>query len=81
MHWKIELFFYGLLLIAAILALQLRNLLAAVALTTVFSFLCALLFVLMGAVDVAFTEAVIGAGIVGLFFLAALRRTTRRSQD
>lgn len=81
MHWQIEIFLYLLLLASAILALQLRNLLAAAAATTAFSLLIAVLFVSMGAVDVAFTEAVVGAGIVGVFFLAALRRTSRRSED
>jgi uncharacterized MnhB-related membrane protein len=35
----------------------------------------------MGAVDVAFTEAAIGAGISTAFFLAAVFRTTRRTKD
>ena len=35
----------------------------------------------MGAVDVGFTEAAVGAGITGVFFLMAIVRTTRRSED
>jgi multicomponent Na+:H+ antiporter subunit B len=81
MHWKVELILYVLLLTTAVLALQVRNLLAAVTATTAFSFTAALLFVSMGAVDVGFTEAVVGAGVVGVFFVAALLRTTRKSFD
>ena len=81
MHWQVELFIYVLLLTTAIVALQVRNLLAAVTATTAFSFTAALLFASMGAVDVGFTEAVVGAGIVGVFFVAALLRSSRRSLD
>ena len=35
----------------------------------------------MGAVDVGFTEAAVGAGITGVFFLMAIVRTTRRTED
>jgi len=81
MQWKVELFLYILLLTTAVLALQLRNLLAAVTATSAFSFTAALLFASMGAVDVGFTEAVVGAGVVGVFFVTALFKTTRRSHD
>ena len=62
-------------------ALQVRNLLAAVVVTTAYSFTTALLFVSMGAVDVGFTEAVVGAGVVGVFYIVALFRTTRKTSD
>jgi energy-converting hydrogenase B subunit D len=35
----------------------------------------------MGAVDVAFTEATVGAGVSTILFIAAIFRTTRRSKD
>ena len=41
----------------------------------------ALLFAQMGAVDVAFVEASLGAGITGVFFVIALFLTRRRSED
>lgn len=81
MHPGLEFILYVLLLTTALLALQVRDLLAAVVATTAFSFTVALLFVSMGAVDVAFTEAVVGAGVVGVFFIVALFRTSRRSVD
>jgi len=35
----------------------------------------------MGAVDVAFTEATVGAGVSTVLFIAAILRTKRRSKD
>lgn len=81
MVWQIELLLYVLLLVTAVLSLELRNLLAAIVVTSAYSFTCAILFASMGAVDVGFTEAVVGAGIVGVFMVVALYRTSRRGED
>jgi uncharacterized MnhB-related membrane protein len=35
----------------------------------------------MNAVDVAFTEAAVGAGVTTVLFIAAIARTERRSSD
>jgi uncharacterized MnhB-related membrane protein len=35
----------------------------------------------MGAMDVSFTEAAVGAGVSTVFFTAAVFKTTRRSRD
>jgi multicomponent Na+:H+ antiporter subunit B len=43
--------------------------------------LVALLYSSLGAVDVGFNEAVLGAGVTGVFFLVAIYRTQRRSAD
>jgi energy-converting hydrogenase B subunit D len=81
MAWQIELILFVFLLAAAVLALELRDLLAAAITTSVFSFVIATLFVALGAVDVGFTEAVVGAGVVGVYFIAMVLRTTRRTRD
>lgn len=81
MIWEIELILYTFLVIAALLALEVRDLLAAAIITTVFSFVVAVLFVELGAVDVGFTEAVVGAGVVGVYFIAVIIRTTRKTED
>ena len=73
--------FFVLALVAAVIALQVKDLLAAAALLSVFSFLVAMLYVALGAVDVGFNEAVLGAGVTGVFFLVAVFHTTRRSGD
>lgn len=55
--------------------IRLRNLFAVVMLSSVFSLLSAGLFVALDAVDVAFTEAAVGAGITTVLFLGALALT------
>ncbi len=54
-----------------------RSLFAVVMLSGVFSLLTALLFVTMDAVDVAFTEAAVGAGISTVLLLGTLALTSR----
>lgn len=81
MHWLVEIVLYLFLIGSAIIALEVRNLLAAAITTSVFSFVIALLFVSLGAVDVGFTEAVVGAGIVGVYFIVMILKTTRRTGD
>lgn len=81
MNWLIELVLYVLLLVTALLALGVKNLLAAAVAVTSFSLIVAVLFISMGAVDVGFTEAVVGAGIVGIYFIAVIFKTTRKSRD
>jgi multicomponent Na+:H+ antiporter subunit B len=61
--------------VAAIAALQVRDLLAA------FSFVVALLYAALGAVDVGLNEAVLGAGVTGVLLVVALFHTRRRSGD
>ena len=63
------------LLVVGIVVGRLRNLFGAAMLTGIFSFLSAGLFTLMTAVDVAFTEAAVGAGISTVLFLATLALT------
>lgn len=81
MHPEVEIVFFIFLIITALLALNVRNLLIAVITLTVFSFVSALLYVAMGAVDVGFTEAVVGAGATGVLFVILIFKTVRRSSD
>ena len=81
MHWEIEIVLFLYLIAAAVISLAVRNLLAAVVTLNVFSFVSALLYVSMGAVDVGFTEAVVGGGVTGVLFVLLIFKTTRRSQD
>lgn len=76
MYWELELMLFLFLLVTAIIALEARDLLVAVVALTLFSFLMALLFTAMGAVDVGFTEAVVGAGITGILLIIAIYQTT-----
>jgi multicomponent Na+:H+ antiporter subunit B len=81
MHWELEIILYLVLIIAALISLTVKNLLTAVVVLSIFSFISALLYVSMGAVDVGFTEAVVGGGITGVLMVVLIFKTTRRSQD
>ncbi len=81
MIWEVELILYMFVIVAAIVALEVKDLLTAVVSLTIFSFTMALLFVAMGGIDVGFTEAVVGAGVTGILFIVALYQTTIRTND
>ncbi len=78
---SIDLMLLSLVVICAIAAINVKDLLAATMIFGVYSFLMCLLWATMGAVDVAFTEATIGAGISTILFIGAILHTTRRSKD
>lgn len=63
------------LAITAVAIVRMTNLFAIVMLFGIFSFLSAALFVVMDAVDVAFTEAAVGAGISTVLMLASIALT------
>jgi len=77
----LEVFLFPLLILLGLASLLVRDLLAAVFLLSGYSFFSALILAQMGAVDVSFTEASVGAGITGVFFLMLIVRTTRRPGD
>ncbi len=62
------------MLIAAIMAVALRNWLAAVAALSVVSLALSFLFALLRAPDVALAEAAVGAGLSGVLLALTLRR-------
>jgi len=68
-------------LICAIAAISVKDLLSAVIILGAYSFLMCLLWSGMGAVDVAFTEASVSAGIGTVLLIAAVSKTKRRSKD
>ena len=65
------------LVVTALAVVRTRSLFAVVMLSGVFGLLTALLFVTMDAVDVAFTEAAVGAGISTVLMLGTLALTSR----
>lgn len=64
-----------LILIAAVAAVMVPELISAAFLIGTFSFFCAILWAMLGAVDVSFTEAVVGAGVSTIFIFLALAQT------
>ena len=75
MEFPIEVVLFVFLLGMAIVVGRQRDLFSAAMLTGIFSLLSAALFTLMDAVDVAFTEAAVGAGISTFLILATLALT------
>jgi energy-converting hydrogenase B subunit D len=75
----VSLVFLALIVVSAIGALAARDLMAAVIIFGAFSFFSAIFYASLGAVDVAFTEAAVGAGITTLFFVTALYRAGERA--
>ncbi len=74
---SIDLILLSLLMILAIAAVVVKDLLSAVMILSAYSFLMALVWVEMNSVDVGFTEVAVGAGATTAFFIAALARTKR----
>ena len=70
-----------LLVLSAVIALQVKDLLAASMILGTYSLLICLLWAEMGAVDVAFTEAAVGAGISTVIMIATVFQTRRQSKD
>ncbi len=62
------------MLVSAISVLLLRNMIAALAATSVVSLALSVIFVLLRAPDVAMTEAAVGAGLSSLILALGLRR-------
>lgn len=68
------------LAVTAIGIVRLRNLFAVVMLSSIYSLVMALVFVTLDAVDVAFTEAAVGAGISTVLMLGTLALTASREK-
>ncbi len=81
MNTLLVLILFGLLLATAVVIARLTDLFAAAMLTGIFSLLSAGLFTLMDAVDVAFTEAAVGAGVSTILMLGTLSMTSRKEDQ
>ena len=81
MIWQIDLSVLSLVVLCAFATIMVKDLLSAAIIFGAYSFLMCLLWTEMGAVDVAFTEASVGAGVSTVFFVAAVFRTGRRTKD
>lgn len=75
----LSLLFLVLIVVSAVGALLARDLMASVVIFGAFSFFSAMFYAALGAVDVAFTEAAVGAAVTTLFFVTALYRTGERA--
>ena len=67
-----------LLVVTAAGAIMVKDLISSVFILGSYSFALALVWALLGAVDVAFVEAVVGAGLATVFFLLTLFGTSEK---
>jgi len=81
MPWQIDFLILTFVIIVGIGAITVKDLLSAAILFGAYSFMMCLLWSVMGAVDVAFTEASVGAGVSTVLFVATVFRTSRRTKD
>lgn len=81
MVWQLDLAILTLVVITAVGSIMVKDLLGAAILFGAYSFMMCTLWSIMGAVDVAFTEASVGAGVSTVLFVAAVLRTSRRTRD
>ncbi|MCE2517996.1 MAG: DUF4040 domain-containing protein [Alphaproteobacteria bacterium] len=73
-HVMINIFLVSLMVVIAVMVLRTRRLFAAIVMAGAYSLISAAMFVNLDAVDVAFTEAAVGAGISTILLLAAMAR-------
>jgi multicomponent Na+:H+ antiporter subunit B len=78
MIWQLDLSVLTLIVICAFATIMVKDLLSAAIIFGGYSFLMCLLWTEMGAVDVAFTEASVGAGVSTVLFFAAVHQTSRK---
>ncbi|MDA0762940.1 MAG: DUF4040 domain-containing protein [Proteobacteria bacterium] len=76
----INAFLVTLMLGIAMSLLRTRSVIFTVILTSAYSLIAALMFITLDAVDVAFTEAAVGAGISTILFLAAMAYLPREEE-
>jgi uncharacterized MnhB-related membrane protein len=79
--WQIDLILLVFVLICGVASIVVKDLLSSAIIFGTYSFFMCVLWTEMGAVDVAFTEASVGAGVSTIFFIAAILKTNRRSKD
>lgn len=73
----VELFLLAMLLAVGISMIRMRQLFAVAMMSGIYSFLSAAFFVALDAVDVAFTEAAVGAGISTVLILTGIALTAK----
>ena len=79
--WQFDILLLVLVVLFAVVALSIRNLMGAAVVFGAYSFMMCLIWAGMGAVDVAFTEAAVGAGVSAVFLIATVFNVKRGSSD
>ena len=76
----INAFLVTIMLSIAIALIRTRTVIFTVILTSAYSLVAALMFITLDAVDVAFTEAAVGAGLSTVLYIAAMRHLPKREK-
>lgn len=79
--WQFDILLLLMVIILAITALTVKDLVAAAVVLGAYSFIMCLIWTEMLAVDVAFTEAAVGAGISTVLVLGTALHIIRKSKD
>lgn len=79
--WQFDVLLLPMVIICALAALTIRDLVGAAIVSGAYSFLMCLLWTEMLAVDVAFTEAAVGAGVSTILLLATALHIKRKAKD
>lgn len=81
MIWSVDIVLLLFLVVCAAAAVLTKDILTATIILAAYSLIMAVVWTELNSVDVAFTEASVGAGITTVLFIAALSRTKRREED
>ncbi|HDQ07804.1 MAG TPA: DUF4040 domain-containing protein [Methanoculleus sp.] len=81
MIWILDFALLLFMILCAIAAITVKDLLHATIILAAYSLIMTVLWAELNAPDVAFTEATVGAGITTVLFIAAIARTRRSSSD
>ena len=79
--WQFDVLILVMVIICAIAALTIKDLVSCAVISGAYSFLLCLMWTEMLAVDVAFTEAAVGAGISTVLLIGTALHINRRSKD
>ncbi len=79
--WQFDILILPMVIICAVAALTLKDLVSCAIISGAYSFLMCLLWTEMLAVDVAFTEAAVGAGVSTVLLLGTALHIKRKSKD
>ena len=79
--WQFDVLLLPMVIICAIAALTVKDLVGSAIVFGAYSFIMCLLWTEMLAVDVAFTEAAVGAGVSTILLLATALHIKRKAKD
>ena len=79
--WQFDVLLLLMVVVCAVVALQLKDLVGSAIVLGAYSFFMCILWTGMLAVDVAFTEAAVGAGVSTFLFLGTALHVKRRTKD